>query len=85
MNQVELHQCYFWICEECAQENYVRPIEVDMPIEDKVEMFRKFERLEPWAEVDMDIVAGFGMMGIPEQVTCPQCGAVFSTTETEQV
>lgn len=71
MRTVELHPAYFWICEDCAQENYCRAVRVEP---EQVEHLVNEEDREAFVE------QGEWTM-CPETVSCSACGEEFRSSE----
>ena len=71
MQTVELHPAYFWICDNCARENYCRAVRVEP---------EQVEHLVP--EEDRELFAAQGEWSMcPEIVTCDECGEEFQSAD----
>ncbi len=77
MKTVELNVAYEWICDECGRNNFCSAIVADIPQEEAFEIAKKMGEVEPYEELDPDIMHQF--QTCPETVTCSHCGEQFST------
>lgn len=70
----ELHQAYFWTCDNCGRDNFIRAVTRPMSEEERetmVENFRgKFGELADYLSDPVDY---------PLDVQCPSCKARYNT------
>jgi len=73
---VELHNAFFWICDDCGTDNFVRAIPVSR---DKIEA-----DIQELDEHDREILENveFEWTMAPEEVVCGHCGSKFETEES---
>ena len=84
MTQVELHPAFFWICDDCGRDNFVRARTVEPESDEGRELHALVERVLDTAD-EIAEPLGIEPDGIwvtrPEEVMCQYCRAVFTTTE----
>lgn len=72
MKRTELHQAFFWTCDNCGRDQFERAIMVDAD-EDEVRQLRDAAGLQPWE--DGRFIAA------PTEVTCQECDHTYATEE----
>jgi hypothetical protein len=75
MQTIELHQAFFFICDDCGRDNFARgdivspekinPSEIDTGYEELTENLREY------------LANGGTLTKAPDRVTCGHCGAQF--------
>ena len=74
--KAELLPAFFWICDECGQDNFIRPVEVSHErIKEMLE--------EAGEEYDEDDFEGMEFSVQPELVECSHCKTIFETERPE--
>lgn len=70
---VELHQAFFWICDECGADNFCRGIAAESPFADDHPAMQAFRD----QDTDTHEISGEWVMQ-PTEVTCAKCNATFA-------
>jgi rubredoxin len=76
---VELHQAYFFICEECGRDVFVRAEAYAIDHETARSIAENVDG--GGGDPDEVVLHDIGCETIPDEVTCPHCGARFDTEE----
>lgn len=81
---VELKTAYHWNCEECGADNFTLPQKAEFADDDeREECYRHFNEIDSFGSLPDDW-RDFEMVHIPSQVTCKECGAVFTTIDERE-
>ena len=72
--EVELHQAFLWVCEDCGRDNFVRSVVVE-PETIPAHVLAAAE--ESFGDCDGILVTA------PTVVTCEHCGAEFSAMDDD--
>lgn len=78
---VELHEAFWWTCDACGRDSFVRSVMLDMPREDAIELARAVGAVPPDFEFDDDDEPYW--KSSPEEVTCDHCGEKYRTEDSE--
>lgn len=98
MTPIELHKAYYFACEDCGRDNFVRAITLEPEMvkamaeemgEDDAEEFEEIakrfhEFMAANQDSDLDFSGGISFEMCPKVVACNYCGAEFRTFEGEQ-
>lgn len=71
MGSVELRQAFEWTCDACGRDHFGRCVEASLSEEEEREA-KEHYGIEPWQDG--------GFLQLPGSVTCPDCGATFTTS-----
>lgn len=76
--QVELHHAWFWLCDECGEENFERVVVAEIGTQEQEEIAEALG-IEPWEAKTGDFYTK------PSSVKCGQCGKEYDTSEGTQL
>lgn len=76
---VELHMAFFWICDDCGRDNFVRSVAVKPEEMDA----RTLADLEERGFYDPDVCIEGQFQSRPDRVTCAHCNAEFHAVDPE--
>jgi hypothetical protein len=82
LRTTEIHQAYFWTCDDCGQDNFERAVRVDPEsVEGRdIGEFAKQAISEAGDAAEaLGIVIDGDWLMAPSQVKCAHCGAEFQT------
>jgi len=83
---VDLHQAFWWACEDCGRDNFARAIQLEPESVEAVELslraVESFREAEDQADsLGAELEGAFVMS--PSHVKCTHCGAEFSTRDED--
>lgn len=75
-----MFQAFFWICDDCGQDNFERAVTVPAESIDPANLPDNFDpdMIEDWADMGKEVV--FNMA--PDRVKCRHCNAEFKTANS---
>lgn len=80
--KVELHDAFFWACDDCGADNFARAVTLDEDSEQIPEALRMLGQAERAVMQSVvgdgdEIEAGTVWMTKPDRVTCKDCGVTY--------
>lgn len=86
MRQIDLHQAFMWVCEDCGRDNFERAVVIGP------ERYAEFgikhvaeQALEAVSSLKNEYAGGieydYTLVTNPDHVTCKHCGAQFESRE----
>lgn len=71
---VELHEAFFWACDDCGRDNFARAVE----IEPESDLIADEDRVEAAVAMATAGANGGAFLMRPGEVKCSWCGAEFN-------
>ena len=86
MDAIELKLAFWWFCENCSEENFVKSQVTELTDEQREEAYRGMHELGEWEELPEQLPEQwdqFQMTTTPEIVTCVNCKTQFHARDEE--
>ena len=78
---VEVHNAYWFACEECGRDNYIRPIRSEISRQEAIEYLKTIGQLDQSEELPDEV--GIVFETYPVELVCTFCHSKFKAQSAE--